>query len=163
MPTLDTWDSLAVALNINVREIYRARKLPGAPETKDLDEWREYFKSSSRFSADGLPPTSYDKALEAGKLDPDNALKHSRIVEQEIINEIKREELRKTRGDTLAKDAVRAKIEKVTLACIAAVETLPDIYAETLPADQRAAARKLAREWVEVIREKIAAGIRAHG
>ena len=147
MPILDTWDALAVALNMPVREIYRARKLPGAPEGKDLDEWREYFKQSNSLDLSGLTPTSYDKALASGKLDPDAALKHSRIVEQEIINEIKREELRKIRGDALTKEQHREILRSLAEKIKAAVATLPDEVAKEFEPHERAGWRKRAETW----------------
>lgn len=162
MPKYDTWDALAAALKINARELHRMRKLPGAPgESKDLDDWRNYIDSSNRFDTEGLPATSYDEALKKGRVDTDSALKHSRIVEQEIINEMKREELKKARGDTIAKADHEAKVVAVVDRCVAALAILPDLYADGLPSDERPAGRRLAKDWVAAIRAEFSKNLRA--
>lgn len=161
MAVFATWDALAGAIGLEPRELHRARKLPGAPESKDGTEWREFLASASRLDTEGLPATSYDSALKSGRVDTDSALKHSRIVEQEIVNEIKREELRKLRADVVSKEGVRSKVEKITQACIDAISSLPDMYAETLKPDERAEGRKLAKTWVEAIRTRMSEKVKS--
>ena len=156
---IETWDALAAALNIPVREIYRERKKPAAPQDKDLDAWLEYYEGKAALDIDGLTPTTYDERLRSGKLVLDDALSHSRLVEQEIINERRREELKKVRGDTVPKDEVEKRIRAVTAAALEALAQLPDIVADSEPTD-KPAMRQKARAWVDAVRARMAEKIR---
>lgn len=155
-----TWDDLAAALNVPVRDIYRTRKLAGAPQEKDLALWREYFVSESQLDLDGLPPTTYDDRLKKGKLDLDAALVHARLVEQEIINERRREELKRVRGDSIPKDKVEEKIRTVTAAALDVLAELPELVAAAAPPGERPEARRKAREWVDALRTRMAERLR---
>lgn len=163
MRTAPTWDALAVALNMPVREIYRARKLAGAPQGKDVDDWQEWFKRCNSLDLKGLPPTSYDGAMTHGKLSPDDALKHSRLVEQEIINEHKREELAILRGSLIPKDKYRERVTAIADKIRAVLATLPDLAAEALEPHERPAMRKRAELWRDTLLTKIAEAVGASG
>jgi hypothetical protein len=158
--TFSTWDDLAAALNVPVRELYRERKLPGAPEAKDLDAWREYFQAKSFIDLSGLTPTTYDDRLKTGKLDLESALVHSRLVEQEIINERRREELKKARGDTIPKDKVDEKVRTLTAFVLEVLAELPEMAANAAPSADKPVARRLAKEWVDVLRTRLAEKLR---
>ena len=155
-----TWDGLAAALNIPVREVYRERKLPGAPTGKDVEAWREYFAGKGQLDLQGLTPTTYDDRLKSGKIDLDKALVHARLVEQEIINERRREELKRVRGDVVPREKVEDKIREVTAAALEVLNQLPDIVANDAAPHDRPEARRKARLWVETIRTKMAERLR---
>lgn len=158
-----TWDALAARLGKDTRQISRWRKIPGAPEAPDYEAWTEWLNDRSAPPVDptGLPGVcEYDAAVKAGRIDYSKAHKREQVVEQAIVNAIKREELKKIKADTLSKDDVEKKIRIVTTAALDALSILPDLVAEASPVGDRPAMRQRAREWVDVIRTKMAEKIR---
>jgi hypothetical protein len=155
-----SWDALASALNVNRRTLLDLRFKPGAPAGRDQDEWRAFLASrgSSKPTTGGtdlLPGScSYDAAVAAGQISYADAKIREAVVGEQIANDTKR-------GLLVTKEAVKERVQKITAAYLAALAELPDIYANTLSADQRGAGRKMAREWVDQIREKFAGGIRS--
>lgn len=57
-----TWDAVAIALGIDNRTLSFKRKIPGAPQGKDVDEWRSYLDEQES-NDDDLP-----KSLKVKKL-----------------------------------------------------------------------------------------------
>lgn len=109
----------------------------------------------------GLPGVcDYDQAVGAGRIDYTKAHKREQVVEQAIINDLKREELRKLRGDLIPRDEVEKKVRTITAAALEVLNELPDLAANAAEAARKPAARQLAREWVDALRARMAERLR---
>lgn len=161
-----SWDELAGVIGKDSRQVSRWRKVDGAPAAPDPDAWREWLetRSGSPVDPDGLPGVcDYDPAVKLGRIDYTKAHKREQVVEQAIINDIKREELRKIRGDALTKEQHRERLKAFLDRAREAVNRLPDLAAEGVPPHQVAEAKKRARAWADTILTAIAAGLNAAG
>jgi hypothetical protein len=108
----------------------------------------------------GLTPTTYDDSFKRGKLRLRDARDHSQLVEQEIINEIRREELKKARGEVVSREDLNDTTAAVTAAALEALATLPDIAAESSTPAERPAIRQRAKAWVDAVRTIMAEKLR---
>ncbi len=155
-----SWEALARAVNYSKRTLQSLRLEPGAPTGHDPDEWRTFMAGRAEVKAapgatDLLPGTcSYDAAVAAGQISYADAKIREAVVGEQIANDTER-------GLLVTKETVKERINKITSAYLAALGDLPDIYAATLTPDQRAAGRKLARDWIDQLREKFSSEIRA--
>ncbi len=158
-----TWDDLAAKLHKDTRQITRWRKIEGSPTEANLEEWQAWLEERNGAPVDptGLPGIcDYDEAVGAGRIDYTKAHKREQVVEQAIINDLKREELRKLRGDLIPKDEVEKKIRTITAAALEVLSELPDLAANAATAGAKPEARRLAREWVEALRARMAEKLR---
>jgi hypothetical protein len=137
--------------------------IEGSPATPDLPEWQAWIEERNGPPVDptGLPGVcDYDQAVADGRIDYTKAHKREQVVEQSIINGIKREELKKLRGDLIPKDDVEARIRTAATLVLEVLDTLPELAAEARPAGERPETRRLAREWVNVLRTRLAEKLR---
>jgi hypothetical protein len=81
-------------------------------------------------------------------------------VEQSIINGIKREELKKIRGDMIPREDVEKKVRAITASALEVLNELPELAANAADPGKKPDARKLAREWVDVLRTRMAEKLR---
>lgn len=158
-----TWDDLAAQLGKDTRQISRWRKIEGAPTEPDPEAWKTWLEDRNGPPVDptGLPGVcDYDQAVGAGRIDYTKAHKREQVVEQAIINDLKREELRKLRGDLIPRDEVEKKVRTITAAALEVLNELPDLAANAAEAARKPAARQLAREWVDALRARMAERLR---
>ncbi len=156
-----SWRELASSLGLSVSTLTDVRYAPGAPVGYSREAWRAFLEARAKGKTPGngatdlLPGTcSYDAAVAAGQISYADAKIREAVVGEQIANDTKR-------GLLVTKETVKERINKITGAYLAALGDLPDIYAATLTPDQRAAGRKLARDWIDRLREKFSSEIRA--
>ncbi len=100
---------------------------------------------------------AYDEAVTAG-YSLSSALKREKVIEQEIVNDTKREELKTLRGETFTKQQVSDKIQRIAKLVLEVLDTLPELVAEG--STDAHTARLTGRRLCDTLRQRITEKLR---
>lgn len=175
MPDPATWDDLAAALGVSVRNFHRWRKVPGAPTGLSIEEWRQWMAANGKGQAsatdigDGELPgdCDYDQPVRTKVISLSDALKREQVKEQMIINDTRAVELEKAREEAAIRrgklftkeqvDARDSRVADVLLSQLASVEAAMVGVADVAKRDD---ARAKAKAWITDVRNAIGAALK---
>jgi hypothetical protein len=153
-----TWDAIAKALDISLRNLHKMRKIEGAPaESRDSGEWADWIASREAAGGHGTGRiTLGGKTFTAADImDLKGHLVKAQGEGEVLKNKIREFDLRVKEEGLVPIDEAKAAIAKVLVPLVAQLDSLPSSYAVKANPSAPEIAEAAIREGVHHLKQMI--------
>ena len=151
-----SWQKLAQRCGITEADITDLRANDDAPKTRNLKDWKAYVKKFDQYSRSDLPgQNDYDDVVEKGKISYAEAVTREKAKEQILINERRKLELAKERGELISIEDFNEGQQRQQDALLSVLAKLPDIASGDFVPAEKPAIKKKAKAWISKLRDLV--------